>query len=263
MLADIGIVVPEYSANELPLHQIFKGFPKGPTGDRQVAFFRRVYAEIPAFPAELKANNVVNIFFATGYPVALFSTSPLKSLTDMKGEKWRTASFWHLDFLWNAGASPVTMPWGVGIFNALQAKTLDGLIVNIDSGYMLNVHTAAPHVVASKDLWLGHVYLLVMNGNTWAALAQEDKDAIQRAAETAYKSLGSVMDSSFPAMVKDMEKEGVKIRLLTGTEVDAFEAATKYQDVQAAWVKAQEAKGVKDVGPTMEKVRTILKDAVK
>jgi TRAP-type C4-dicarboxylate transport system substrate-binding protein len=261
--ADIGIAVPEYTANELPLHQIFKSFPKGPTGDRQIAFFRRVYAEVPAFPAELKANNVVNIFFATGYPVALFSANPLTSLTDMKGDKWRTASFWHRDFLRNAGATPVTMPWGVGVFNALKAKTLDGLIVNIDSGYMLKVHEAAPHVVASKDLWLGHVYLLVMNADTWAALAQEDKEAIQRAAETAYKSLGSVMDNSFPAMVKDMEKEGVKIRLLTGAEVDGFEAATKYQDVQAAWVKAQEAKGVKEVGPTTEKVRTILKDAVK
>ena len=204
-----------------------------------------------------------NIFFATGYPVAFFSTNPLKSLEDMKGDKWRTASFWHRDFLRNAGASPVSMPWGVGIFNALKAKTLNGLMVNVDSGYMLKVHEAAPDVLASKGLWLGHVYLLVMNSNTWAALAQEDKDAIQRAAETAYKSLGSVMDSSFDAMVKDLENEGVKIRLLAGNEVDAFEAAAKYQDVQAAWVKAQEAKGVKDVGPTMEKVRTILKDAVK
>jgi len=189
------------------------------------------------------------------------STSPLASLTDMKGEKWRTASFWHRDFLRNAGATPVSIPWGEGVFNALREKALDGLIVNIDSGYMLKVHEVAPHVVASKDLWLGHVYLLAMNSDTWAALAEEDKDAVRRAAETAYKMLGSVMESSFPAMVKDMEKEGVKIRLLTGSEVDAFEAATKYRDVQAAWARAQEEKGVKEVGPTLEKVRAILKDA--
>jgi hypothetical protein len=51
--------------------------------------------------------------------------------------------------------------------------------------------------------------------------------------------------------------------LLFDAEVDAFEAATKYQDVQAAWVKAQESKGLKDVGLTLEKVRPILKNAVK
>ena len=59
-----------------------------------------------------------------------------------------------------------------------------------------------------------------------------------------------------------MEREGVKIRLLAGTEVDAFETATRYQDVQAAWVKVQEARGVKNVGSTLEKVRALLKDAV-
>ena len=30
--ADMAIVVPEYTANELPLHQLFKSFPTGPTG---------------------------------------------------------------------------------------------------------------------------------------------------------------------------------------------------------------------------------------
>lgn len=261
-VADIGIVVPEYAANELPLHQIFKSFLSGPTGDRQVTFFRRAYADIPAFPGELKKNNVVNIFFATGYPVAFFGIAPLKTLEDIKGNKWRTASFWHRDFLRNAGANPVSIPWGPEVFNALKAKTLDGLMVNVDSGYMLKVHEAAPYVIASKDLWLGHVYLLTMNADTWDGLAQEDKSAIQRAAESSYKSLGAVMDNSFEAMVQDLVREGVNVRLLERKEVDGFNVATRYQDVQAAWVKAEEAKGVKELGATMEKVRIILDETM-
>jgi hypothetical protein len=71
------------------------------------------------------------------------------------------------------------------------------------------------------------------------------------------------MDQSFDAMVKDLATEGVKVRLLENNEVAAFETAVKYQDVQAAWVKAQDGKGVKDVGPTMEGVRAVLKDAMK
>ena len=79
-VANMGIVVPEYSAKELPLHQIFKSFPTGPTGDRQVALFRRAYAEISDLPAELQKNNVVEIFLGTGYPVAFFSGQPLDSM---------------------------------------------------------------------------------------------------------------------------------------------------------------------------------------
>ena len=257
-VADMGIVVPEYTANDLPLQQIFKSFPTGPTGDRQVAFFRRVYAETPALSAELRRKNVVELLFATGYPVAFFSTAPLNSLADFKGDKWRSASCWHLDFLRNSGATPVSMPWGEGVFKAMQARTLDGLMVNVDSGYMLKVHETAPNVLLSKDLWLGHVYPLVMNKTTWDKLAAEDKQAILRAAETAYRTMGAVMDSSFDAMVGDMRKDGVKVRLLERKELDAWKATTRYEEVQEAWVRQQEAKGIAEARPVLEKVRAIL-----
>lgn len=261
--ADMAIVVPEYTASELPLHQLFKSFPIGPTGNKQVNFFRRVYAEIPAFPAELHQANVVNLFFGTGYPVAFFSTKPLKTLTHIKGGRWRSASFWHADFLRNAGATPVSMPWGPGIYQALQAKTLDGLMVNVDGGYMLKVPEAAPNVLLSKDLWMGHVYLLVMNKDTWNELATADKEAIQRAAETAYQTLGTVMDRSFDAQVADLKKAGARVRILKTKELGQWKVATQYVEVQAAWAKQQEAKGNNAVGLVLEKVRSMMTQATK
>jgi TRAP-type C4-dicarboxylate transport system substrate-binding protein len=261
--ADLAIVVPEYRAKDLPLHQIFKSFPVGPTGDKQLAFFRRVYAEVPAFPAELAKANVVNLFFATGYPVAYFGTAPLNSLADIKGSKWRSASFWHQDQLRNAGAIPVTMPWGEGVYKALQARTLDGLMVNVDSGYMLKVHETAPHVLVSKDLWLGHVYLLAMNKDKWDRLAKEDQEAIGRAATTAYKTLGAVMDSSFDNQLDDLRNSGAKVRILERSEVASWASATRYQDVQAAWVKQQQDIGNKDVSHAMEKVKAIMNDLMR
>ena len=257
-VTDMAIVVPEYSARELPLHQLFKSFPAGPSGDRQVAFFRRAYAEIPAFAAELQKNTVVEIFLGTGYPVAFFSFQSLGSLNDLKGHTWRSASFWHQDFLRNASAIPVSMAWGEGVFKAMRDRALDGLMVNVDSGYMLQVHEVAPHVLMSKDLWLGHLYVLAMNRNTWDGLAKQDKEAIQRAAQTAYKTLGSVMDRGFDDMVGDLKKAGVKLRLLDRNEVDAWNTATKYQNVQTAWVNEQESKGVKDAGLVLKKLDAIL-----
>ena len=261
-VADMGIVVPEYTANDLPLQQIFKSFPMGPTGDKQVAFFRKVYAETAALTAELRKKNVVELLFATGYPVAFFSSDALNTLNDIKGKTWRSASFWHTDFLRNAGATPVTMPWGEAVFKAMQARTLNGLMVNVDSGYMLKVHETAPNVLLSKDLWLGHVYVLAMNKDTWEKLADEDKQAIHRAAETSYKTLGSVMDSSFDAMVADMRKEGVKVRLLDKKELNAWNTTTRYTDAQEKWVKEQENKGNQEARPVMEKVRVLLNGAM-
>lgn len=257
---DIGTVVPEYTAKELPLHQVFKSFVRGPVGGRQIDFFKRVYAEIPAFPAELDKNNIVQIYFGTGYPVAFFRNAPMASLDDLKGGKWRSASFWHLDYLKNAGATPVTMHWGPEIPAALKAGTLDGLMVNVDSGYMLKVHESAPHVLASKDLWLGHVYILTMNKDVWNSLAQEDRDAIHRAAEKSYETLGAVMEQSFDTQLEDLKQAGATVRELSSDEVAQFESVTKYTDVQAAWAEEQQQQGVADAAATIGKITSIMTD---
>lgn len=257
---DIGTVVPEYTAKELPLHQIFKSFIKGPVGGRQIDFLNRVYAEVPAFPAELDRNNIVQLYFGAGYPVAFFRNAPMASLEELKGGKWRSASFWHLDFLKNAGATPVTMHWGPEIPEALRMKTLDGLMVNVDSGYMLKVHESAPHVLVSRDLWLGHVYILAMNKAAWNSLAQEDRDAIGRAAAKSYETLGEVMEKSFNTQLEDLTKAGATVRALSTEEVARFETATSYKEVQAAWAEDQRTQGVADAAATIGKVTSIMDD---
>jgi len=136
-------------------------------------------------------------------------------------------------------------------------------MVNVDSGYELNVHKTAPNILISKDMWLGHVYLLVMNKETWNKLADEDKQAIQRAAVNAYKTLGSVMDNSYDRMLKELRKNHVKMRELKPDELQRWEAATRYQEVQQKWVQEQESKGVKEAGPTMEKVTVLMKETMK
>lgn len=257
---DMATTVPEYTAKELPLHQIFKSFIVGPKDDQQIAFFRRVYDEVPAFTKELADNNIVPIFFGTGYPVAFYSTEPLSDLSGIAGQKWRSASFWHLDFLKNAGATPVRVHWGPEVYEAMKSGELDGLMVNVDSGYFLNAHDVAPNILVSYDLWLGHVYPLTMNKDVWDSLDAEDQDAIRRAAAKSYETLGNVMTQSFDDQIAKLREAGVNVRMLDTSEVDAFAKATRYQDVQTAWVAEQEANGNKRAGAVMGEVTAIMND---
>jgi TRAP-type C4-dicarboxylate transport system substrate-binding protein len=260
---DLATLVPEYFAEKMPMHQLFKSFPTGPAGQQQVEFFRRVYAQAPGFAKELQANDTVEIFLGTGYPVAFFSREPLTALPNIRGEKWRSASFWHQDFLRNAGATPVSMHWGPAIYDALKAKSLDGLMVNVDSGYMLNVHEAAPHVLVSRDLWLGHLYVVAMNKSTWNGLPQEDQDAIRRAATSAYATLGSVMDRHLDEQINQLKAEGVQVRTLGHTEVEQWATLTQYTRVQDAWVAAQQAKGVEHLDGGLATCRALMREASK
>ncbi|WP_035899379.1 TRAP transporter substrate-binding protein DctP [Leeuwenhoekiella sp. MAR_2009_132] len=260
---DIATVVPEYTAEELPLHQIFKGFPVGPSGQSQISFFRKAYSDVPEFSAELDNNNIIQIFLGTGYPVGFFSREPLNNLNEIKENKWRSASFWHIDFLQNSGAIPVRMHWGKEVYDALEEGALDGIMVNVDSGYNLKVYEHAPNLLASKNLWLGHLYIVAINKDTWNGLAEEDKEAIQRAAKTSYESLGNVMNNSFDVQMETLSKEGTNVRILNDEEVDEFETATRFQEVQELWAKEQREKGVQDVELVLEKVMKLLNETMK
>lgn len=256
--ADMATVVPEYTAKELPLHQIFKSFPTGPSGGRQIDFFKRVYAEVPAYSAEFAKNSIVPLFFGTGYPVAFFSTDRMANLAALSGGKWRSASFWHLDFLRNAGATPITMHWGPEIYDALKARSLDGLMVNVDSGYMLKVHEAAPHVLVSQRLWLGHLYVLAINQRTWRGLDEADRSAIMRAGESAYRTLGSVMTKSFEKQLEDLRNAGAHVRVLEPDEVKRFENWTRYRQIQETWADLRESEGVTGAKATLDETASIM-----
>lgn len=256
--ADIGVIVPEYFSQQMPQSQLFKGFIVGPTGQRQVDFFPEAFREIPAFEQELKKSGLISIFLATGYPVAFYSTRPLDNLQGMVRQTWRTASFWHRDFLKNVGANPISIPWGQAVFDAMKAREIDGLMVNVDSGYLLNVHSVAPNILTSKKLWLGHLYVIAINSDTWSALAEVDRTAIQRAARTAYSRLGSEMDRSYDSMLDDLRRAGSTVRVLDDGEVEAFADATDYRRVLQRWASEQEAKGISGVRETLTRLTTLI-----
>lgn len=68
-------MVPEYTPEQLPRHQIFKSFPLGPgRGEAQVNAFQRIFREYRQFGRELENNNLVNLQFFLGYPVGFFTT---------------------------------------------------------------------------------------------------------------------------------------------------------------------------------------------
>lgn len=222
-LADITVVVPEYVGTQWSHQLLFKSFPTGPSGEKQVKLIKKLYKNIPHFNTEIEKSGVKNLMVATGCPVAFFSTKKLNSLNDIFGEKWRTASFWRQDFLRKYGAEPVRTPWSDETTNALQNSSLNGVMVNIDGGNEFGISKAAPNVLTSKNLWMGHVYVLAMNKQTWENLPKKDQRAIQRAVKKSYKVLGKLMDQSFDEEVHKLRNQNPNVRILNQAELLDFQ----------------------------------------
>lgn len=130
-------------------------------------------------------------------------------------------------------------------------------MVNLDSGYDLKIYKQAPYLLASKDFWLGHLYLVTINKNIWNGLSEDDRSAIRRAAVDSYKKLGKTMDASFEQQLDILKKEGTTVRILDKSEVTAFKKATRFTEVQDKWAAEQIAKGLENAPEVLQKVRTL------
>jgi TRAP-type C4-dicarboxylate transport system substrate-binding protein len=220
--ADMATVVPEYDSQRMPLHQLFKSFLAGPSGEAQVALIRKAYKTIPELTEELHHAGIHPVLVATGYPVGFYSREPMADLSALKEQTWRTASFWHI-----------------------------------------SAHRAAPHLLVSQELWLGHIYLVAMNLDRWNALPPKDKRAIERAASKTYKAMGKTMDESYEQMLQQLSNEGCTVRRLTHEEVSDFVTNVRQSEVQERWVKEKESEGTADVRRVFEKLRSLVQHSAK
>ena len=82
--ADMATVVPEYDSQRMPLHQLFKSFLAGPSGEAQVALIRKAYKTIPELTEELHHAGIHPVLVATGYPVGFYSREPMADLSALK-----------------------------------------------------------------------------------------------------------------------------------------------------------------------------------
>ena len=261
--ADMATVVPEYDSQQMPLHQLFKSFLAGPSGEQQVTLIRKAYKTIPELTEELHRAGIHPVLVATGYPVGFYSRRPMADLSGLLGQTWRTASFWHVSYLENAGARNKRIGWGQQVTDSLRSGAIDGIMVNIDSGWDIGAHKAAPYLLVSQELWLGHIYLVTMNLARWNALPARDRRAFERAASMTYKAMGKTMDQSYNGLLQQLSNEGCTVRRLSHEEVADFVTNARQSEVQEQWVSQKEAEGVSHVRHVFEKLRSLVHECAK
>lgn len=150
------------------------------------------------------------------------------------------------------------MPWNTQITDTLKSGSLNGLLVNLDSGDDIQAQKAAKYIQLSPQLWMGHVYLLTINKARWDALSAEDKAAIRRAATSTQWQIGPLLDSSLRNMADSMRQNGASISWLSPAELQTWQQASRYQQEQDKWVAEQEKTGVNDAGQILKQVTTVL-----
>lgn len=157
----------------------------------------------------LEASKMEGLAYYDSGARSFYSTKPIKSVDDLKGQKIRVQQNQiNIDLIAALGGSATPMPYGE-VFSSLQTGVIDGAENNTPS------YVSANHYQVAKNLILdGHQRvpeILLASKTVWDKLSDADKKIIQEAAKESVETERAEWDKMEKDSQKKIEESGVKI----------------------------------------------------
>ena len=223
-----GIGVPEVDI--FSLNYLFKSFEHW-----EAALDGEFGARMKEVVKEKTGNNFRILSYWSSSVRDYYGKKPIKTPADLKGMTIRTqSSKVQQDFWKGCGAVPTSVAWGE-LYQALQQGVVDSA-ENDYTSLMLKDHhkTENGHYICETH----HDYttrLLLMNGNFYDGLSEEQKGWIDEAVEACTKEEREVVYRMFKESKEKVIADGAEVTNFEDMDIDAFKAiALPIQDKFAA-----------------------------
>ncbi len=228
---------PSYQVGKLPAGPLFGYTPFGMTA---VPFLTWMY-EGEGFELYQELYSRFKLGYAAPCGILptenlAWSNTPIKSMDDFKGLKFRTSGYWG-EILNNAGSSVVMLPAGE-VYEALQRKVIDAGEFSIPSmDKDLAFYEIARYLLLPGVHQPSTILDITVNKRSWDALSPEQREVIKVAAKaTTMQTLTKCINKDMHALEFFQDKE-VEIEYLDPKIQKALKEETE---------KLMEAKAKKD-----------------
>jgi len=241
-LGDIGIVITAFHADKLPLYKVpyVTPFTTKKTG-YMAATYRKLQRQFPEFAKTWDAFNQVQVGTTVNVDnYMLISSTPLKSLSDLKGKK--------------VGAAGANLPWvtptgAAGVqtnladaYNSLSTGIYNAMIVWPQAMGGFKLCEAAPFAL-DADLGSASVHALNVNKDVWQALPAEVKDALTAASEPwDNEQLRLLSTGAEKGLARCRTEFGMKYTRMSPEDQKAW--AFGLPNLAQEWAKANDSKGL-------------------
>jgi len=199
----------------------------------------RVYEEFPEFREEYKKVKLLALFC---HPPGNFNTTtkPIKTLEDLQGMKFRTASPYVTEALKIFGAVPVNMPVSE-TYTALERGVVEGTVLPWEGNFVFKLAELLKYGTESDFYTM--TMMVVMNKRKWESLPKDIQKIIDETTGMAMSSeAGRVYEETNVPMRNLCVKNGMQVLELPPAEESKLEKLTL--PLRDKWVKDMEAKGV-------------------
>lgn len=240
-LGDIGVVTTVFHADKVPLQMIAYATPFVTTDPVLVS--RTVDGLAGEFPEYKAAFAKFNQVYLTNLAVLdtyqIFSKTPIRTLSDFKGQKVGSAGL-NLRWLEGFGAAGVGGSL-VTYYNKLKTGVLDSIMLWPESVVGRKMYEVAPYMLKA-DLGTVNSKAITVNTKTWDGLPDEVRTAISDAA-IAYRehTTAKALDLAAGSYAKYKEMGG-EIYVMPAAE--RVKWANTMPNVAKDWAASLEAKGL-------------------
>ncbi|WP_196259452.1 TRAP transporter substrate-binding protein [Pelagibacterium limicola] len=148
-------------------------------------------------------------FYDAGARSFYTSTTPIRSIEDMAGQKFRVQqSDLFVDMVNALGADAVPMPYGE-VYSAIQTGVIDGAENNPPS-YLSSAHAeVAKYYTLDEHLIVPEI--LVMARSTWDRLSAEDQELVRQAAKDSVSHQRELWDAAVTDALEAVAAMGSEI----------------------------------------------------
>ena len=207
-IADIIYILHDYTPGRFPMTSVFELPFMIPSATKTSTAMWKVYEKFPEFRKEYSKVKTLALFC---HPGGHFNTvkTPIKSIDDLKGMKFRTASPHVTKALKVFGAVPVNMPV-TEAYTALERGVVEGTVLPWEGNFVFKL---AELLKWSTEVdFYTMTMMVVMNKKKWDSLPDDVKKVIDETTGMAMsQECGKVYDEARPIMKSLCLKKGMQV----------------------------------------------------
>ena len=242
-LADISFTVHGYTPGRFVYTQMAELPFLGNTSEPLSIAYSRVAAKYPEFAGEHQGVKVL-AFFTHGPGIVFNTKRPITKVDDLSGLKFRVGGGMVNEISKSLGMN-VTLKPAPDSYELLSGGVMDGTLFPAESTESFKIDKIIRHATTFPGGLYNTSFVFMMNQAKYDKLSAEDKKAVDEiSGEVAARIFGRGWDKVDRRAFALMQANGVVV-----TKADAKfvgEVKAKTGPLEQGWLKAAEAKGLKN-----------------
>ena len=238
-VADIGTVPPAYMPGKLPLLTVAT-LPATSSSYFAATMSMAELTKMPEIKAELAKWGVRYLSFLGTSSYGIFTSKPVKKISDLKGKKLRTIGD-QAALVKALGAVPVAIV-STEVYTALQRGTLDGSLANPTFGQDYRFDEPCPYYYRLPFGTSTHMMAITIDA--WNKLPADLQKMFEDRLEATARKGADMYEGSGERRLNEKAAKGTMTITEPSAEDLAFHIKTAKDTIWKAWVAKMNKRGL-------------------